>query len=436
MAVLIIAGLDTGGGAGIAADIKTVSALGLHPLPILSAVTYQNPDGVRGYHVLPPELIRGEIRAVKDFFEIEAVKIGMLGNGEAVKIVAEETEGLLRVLDPVLTSSTDHPLIDVEGIETLKDLLIPGSIVTPNVPEAEKLTGMKVSSVEDMKKAARILVEEFGAKAAVVKGGHLDYTDVLYWNGEFYEFRGEMIEGFTHGTGCAFSSALASLLAKGMELPEAVEEAKRFVETAIRFSSREGKCINPLAPLEIDVERWRAYSGLKNAVKRLVEMGELLNPFVPEVGTNFAYATPQGEVFAVKGRIVRYGKTIKPVGPVELNASDHLKRALLKFREFYPEVRAVINLRYSRELIERAEKLGLTVSFYDRREEPEDVKTREGGTIPWGIETAIRRVRERPDVIYHLGDWGKEPMVLIFGENPLEVIEKVKELLDVPRGQS
>ncbi|WP_394325655.1 thiamine-phosphate synthase family protein [Thermococcus thioreducens] len=335
----------------------------------------------------------------------------------------------MRVLDPVLTSSTGHPLIDVEGVETLKDLLIPGSIVTPNVPEAEKLTGMKVSSVEDMKKAARILVDEFGAKTAVVKGGHLDYTDVLYWNGEFYEFRGEMIEGFTHGTGCAFSSALASLLAKGMGLPEAVEEAKRFVETAIVFSSSEGKCINPLAPLEIDVERWRTYSGLKNAVKRLVEMGELLNPFVPEVGTNFAYATPQGEVFAVKGRIVRYGKTIKPIGPVELNASDHLKRALLKFREFYPEVRAVINLRYSRELIERTEKLGLTVSFYDRREEPEEVKRAERGTMEWGIETAIRRVRERPDVIYHLGDWGKEPMVLVFGRDAREVVRKVKELL-------
>ncbi|ASJ12377.1 phosphomethylpyrimidine kinase [Thermococcus thioreducens] len=429
MAVLIIAGLDTGGGAGLKADIETVSALGEHPLPVLTSVTYQNPEKVSGYFSLPAEVVREEIRAVRGHFDIKAVKVGVLGSGEAVKIVAEETRGLLRVLDPVLTSSTGHPLIDVEGVETLKDLLIPGSIVTPNVPEAEKLTGMKVSSVEDMKKAARILVDEFGAKTAVVKGGHLDYTDVLYWNGEFYEFRGEMIEGFTHGTGCAFSSALASLLAKGMGLPEAVEEAKRFVETAIVFSSSEGKCINPLAPLEIDVERWRTYSGLKNAVKRLVEMGELLNPFVPEVGTNFAYATPQGEVFAVKGRIVRYGKTIKPIGPVELNASDHLKRALLKFREFYPEVRAVINLRYSRELIERTEKLGLTVSFYDRREEPGEVKRAERGTMEWGIETAIRRVRERPDVIYHLGDWGKEPMVLVFGRDAREVVRKVKELL-------
>lgn len=429
MAVLIIAGLDTGGGAGIATDVRTVSALGLHPLPVVSAVTYQNPGGVGGYHVLPPEVVREEIRAVRDSFEIGAVKVGMLGNEEVVRTVAGETRPFLRVVDPVLASSTGHPLINPEGIEALKESLIPGSVVTPNVPEAERLTGVKISGVGDMREAARTLVEEFEARAAVVKGGHLDLTDVLYWEGEFYEFRGEKVNGFTHGTGCAFSSALASLLARGMELPEAVRGAKRFVETAIGFSSAEGRCVNPLAPLEVDAERWRAYRELKKAVEGLVEMGELLNPYIPEVGTNFAHSTPHGEVFAVKGRVVRYGKTVKPVGPVEPGASDHLRRALLKFREFYPEVRAVINLRYSSELIERAEKGGLTVSSYDRREEPEEVKAKEGGTIPWGIETALRKSGKRPDLIYHLGDWGKEPMVLVFGKNPAEVLGKIRILL-------
>jgi len=426
MAVLLVAGLDTGGGAGLKADIETVSALGEHPLPVLTAVTYQNPSEVRGYHTLPPEVVREGIRAVKGSFEVKAVKIGMLGSGEVARVVREETEGLTRVFDPVLSSSTGKKLID--DAESLKTL-IPGSIVTPNVPEAEALTGIEIRSAEDMKESARVLVEELGAEGAVVKGGHLNLTDVLYWRGEFYEFPGERAEGFTHGTGCVFSSALATFLAKGFELPEAVEKAKRFVEGSIRFSKAESKAVNPLWELQRDAHRWRAREELEKAVEELMAFGERLNPHVPEVGTNFALATPFGEVFAVKGRIVRYGQTIKPVGPVKLDASDHLKRALLKMREFYPEIKAVLNLRYSEELIEKAEGVGLVVSFYDRREEPEEVKRAERGTMEWGIERAVKRAGKRPDVVYHLGDWGKEPMFLVFGRDAGEVVERVRKLL-------
>jgi len=426
MAVLIIAGLDTGGGAGLKADIETVSALGEHPLPVLTAVTYQNPSGVKGYHTLPPEVVREQIRAVKDGFEAKAVKIGMLGSGEVAGVVREETEGFIRVFDPVVASSTGTKLID--DAEVLK-ALVPGSVVTPNVPEAEALTGVKIRSVEDMGKAAKALVENLGAEGAVVTGGHLDLTDVLYWRGKLYQFPGEKAEGFTHGTGCAFSSALATFLAKGLELPKAVEMAKRFVENSIRFSKAEAKAVNPLWELGRDAHRWKAREDLEKAVEGLVAFGERLNPHVPEVGTNFALATSFGEVFAVKGRIVRYGKTVKPVGPVELNASDHLKRALLKMREFYPELKAVLNLRYSEELIKEAEELGLVVSSYDRREEPEDVKMAERGTMEWGIERAVKRAGKRPDVIYHLGDWGKEPMILVFGRDAGEVVKRVRKLL-------
>ncbi|AMQ18077.1 phosphomethylpyrimidine kinase [Thermococcus peptonophilus] len=428
MAVLIIAGLDTGGGAGLKADIETVSALGEHPLPVVSAITYQNPDEVRGVFPVPPNTIREQIRAVKGVFEIRAVKIGLL-HGGAVKVIAEETKGLIRVLDPVIASSSGFRFLSPEDVEILKRELLPGSIVTPNVPEAEVLTGLKINSIEDIKRVARVLVEELGAEAAIVKGGHLNFTDVLYWNGEVFKFSGERVEGFTHGTGCVFSSALAAFIAKGLELPKAVERAKRFVEGAIRFSGGEGEAVNPLWELQRDTQRWMAKEDLEKAVGELVKLGELLNPHVAEVGTNFALATDFGEVFAVKGRIVRYGKTIKPVGPVELNASDHLRRALLKMREFYPEVRAVINLRYSEKLIKRAEKLGLKVSFYDRREEPEEVKRAERGTMEWGIESAVKRLGEKPNVIYHLGDWGKEPMILVFGRNAEEIVERIRNLI-------
>ncbi|ASJ02914.1 phosphomethylpyrimidine kinase [Thermococcus profundus] len=429
MAVLIIAGLDTGGGAGLKADIETVSALNEHPLPVISAITYQNPKEVRGIFPVPPEVIGEQVRAVREVFDVTAVKIGLL-HGGAIDVVAEETKGLTRVLDPVIASSSGFQFLSPEDVDVLKKKLVPGSIVTPNVPEAEALTGVKISSVGDMKKAVRVLVEELDAEAAVIKGGHLNFTDVLYWDGRDFEFPGESVKGFTHGTGCAFSSALATFIAKGLELPRAVEMAKRFVEGAIMFSNREGKAVNPLWELQRDAQRWKAMRELETAVDKLVKTGELLNRYIAEVGTNFALATDFNEVFAVKGRIVRYGKTIRPVGLVELNASDHLRRALLKMREFYPEVRAVINLRYSEELVERAEKLGLKVSFYDRREEPEEVKRAERGTMEWGIESAVRRLGEKPDVVYHLGDWGKEPMVLVFGGNAEEVVERVHRLIE------
>jgi hydroxymethylpyrimidine kinase/phosphomethylpyrimidine kinase len=428
MAVLIIAGLDTGGGAGLKADIETVSALGEHPLPVVSTITYQNPNEVKGAFPVPAEVIREQVRAVREVFDVKAVKIGLL-HGGAIDVVVEETEGMRRVLDPVVASSSGFLFLSPEDVDVLKKKLVPGSVVTPNVPEAEVLTGVEINSVENMRKAAKILVEELGAEAAVVKGGHLNLTDVLYWNGETFEFPGERAEGFTHGTGCAFSSALAAFIAKGLRLPEAVERAKRFVEGAVRFSSREGKAVNPLWELQRDAQRWRARGELKTAVKELVKIGELLNRHVAEVGMNFALATDFGEVFAVKGRIVRYGKTVKPVGPVELGASDHLRRALLKMQEFYPEVRAVINLRYSEELVEKAKKLGLKVSFYDRREEPKEVKRAERGTMEWGIESAVKRLGERPDVVYHLGDWGKEPMILVLGRNAKEVLKRVKLLI-------
>ncbi|WP_297438167.1 bifunctional hydroxymethylpyrimidine kinase/phosphomethylpyrimidine kinase [Thermococcus sp.] len=426
MAVLIIAGLDTGGGAGLKADIETVSALSEHPLLVLTAVTYQNPEKVSGYFSLPAEVVKNQIRAVRGHFDIKAVKVGVLGSGEIAKAVAEETEGLTRVFDPVMASSTGEKLID--DIDSLR-VLVKGSIVTPNVPEAEALSGIEIHSLEDMKDSARFIARTLKAEAVIVKGGHLDLTDILHWNGEFFEFKGRKVDGFTHGTGCAFSSALTTFLAKGLELPEAVERAKRFVENSIRFSKAEAKAVNPLWELQRDAHRWRAREELERAVQELVNLGERLNPYLPEVGANFALATPFGEVFAVKGRIVRYGKTIKPVGPVGLNASDHLRRALLKMREFYPEVRAVMNLRYSEGLIEHARAIDFFVSFYDRKEEPEDLKRAEKGTMEWGIEAAVKRVGRRPDIIYHLGDWGKEPMVLIFGRDSREVVERVRALV-------
>ena len=440
---LTIAGSDSGGGAGIEADLKTFSAFGVHGLVAITSVTAQNTREVRAIYDVSPEVVAGQIEAVAEDIGVDAAKTGMLSNAGIIKAVAKTVSryGFPLVVDPVMIAKSGAPLLGEDAVEVLVKEIIPlATVVTPNRPEAEKLSGIKIESLEDARKAAKFIVEELGAEAAIVKGGHLGWreaVDVLYYQGSFREYRKPFVDGCTHGTGCSFSAAIAANLAKGKPLEEAVRIAKEFITLGISYGLRIGRghCpVNQNAWIEIPAERWRVYESLTGALAELLKV-EGLSHYVPEVGMNFVYALPKiyargkEDVAGVKGRIVKFGDSVKPVGPVEFGASDHMARAVLTMMDFYPELRSGLNLRYDEELIERAKRLGLKVSFYDRREEPEEVKLREGATIPWGIETAVRRLGERPDVVYHLGDWGKEPMILLFGNTPGEVVERLRLLL-------
>ncbi len=442
---LTIAGSDSGGGAGIEADLKTFSAFGVHGLVAITSVTAQNTQEVRAIYDVSPEVVAKQIEAVADDIGVDAAKTGMLSNAEIIKAVAKTVKRyeFPLVVDPVMIAKSGAPLLREDAMDALIKEIIPlATVVTPNKPEAEKLSGIKIETLEDTKKAAKIIVEELGAKAAVVKGGHLNLgeaVDVLYYDGKFREYRAPFVEGCTHGTGCSFSAAITANLAKGKDLEEAIEVAKEFITMGIFYGARIGKghCpVNQNVWIEIPAEKWRVYESLTKAVRELERIGDRILPHVPEVGMNFVYALPRlyartpKDVAGVKGRIVRFGNTVKAVGSVEFGASSHIARAVLKFMELYPEIRSALNLRYSKGLIERAQKIGFKVSFYDRREEPEEIKAKEGATIPWGIERAIKRLSERPDIIYHLGDWGKEAMVLIFGESPEDVLRKLKMLVE------
>ncbi|MDK2983114.1 MAG: hydroxymethylpyrimidine kinase / phosphomethylpyrimidine kinase / thiamine-phosphate diphosphorylase [Thermococcaceae archaeon] len=440
---LTIAGSDSGGGAGIEADLKTFSAFGVHGLVAITSVTAQNTQEVRAIYDISPKVVAQQIEAVVEDIGVDAAKTGMLSNTEIIKAVAKTIRkyDFPLVVDPVMIAKSGAPLLREDAMESLINEIIPlAKLVTPNKPEAEKLSGIKIGNLEDARKAAKIIVEELGAEGAIVKGGHLglsEAVDVLYFNGEFKEYRAPFVEGCTHGTGCSFSAAIAANLAKGKELEEAIRIAKEFITMGIYYGAKigHGHCpVNQNAWIEIPAEKWRVYEALRNAVKELLAI-EGLSRYVPEVGMNFVYALPKlyarskENVAGVKGRIVKFGSTVKPVGDVEFGASDHIARAVLTFMEFFPETRSALNLKYSKGLIKKASELGLRVSFYDRREEPEGIKAKEGSTIPWGIRTAIERVNSKPDIIYHLGDWGREAMILIFGESPEIVLRKLKMLI-------
>lgn len=237
--LLTIAGSDSSGGAGIQADLKTFGALGTYGMSCICAVTAQNTKGVTAVSNIPTDVIRAELEAVYDDIPPDAVKTGMLSTPEIVDTVADFLRGNNRaplVVDPVMVATTGARLLEDEAIEVYKKKLIPlATVITPNIPEAEVLSGLSISSLGDMKKAAEKLME-LGPGAVLVKGGHSveDATDVLFDGKDFHEFPGERVDTEnTHGTGCTLSSAIAVMLAKEQSLSEAMFYAKKYLTGAL-----------------------------------------------------------------------------------------------------------------------------------------------------------------------------------------------------------
>lgn len=238
---LTIAGSDSGGGAGIQADLKTFQMLDVYGMSAITAVTAQNTLGVQGIYDIPLEGIALQIDAVAEDIGLDAVKTGMLSKPEVIELVAEKAKQHRfphLVVDPVMIAKGGAKLLVDEAVSVLRRVLLPlATIVTPNVPEAQVLTGLDITSIDMMKEAAKRIVDQYGAKSVVVKGGHLpgEPIDVFYSDGAFVLLEGQRVHTrHTHGTGCTFSAAIAAELAKGRSLEDAVKTAKTFITCAIR----------------------------------------------------------------------------------------------------------------------------------------------------------------------------------------------------------
>ena len=236
---LTIAGSDSSGGAGIQADIKTMQANGVYAMSAITALTAQNTTGVSGIFEVTPEFLGQQLDAVFTDIYPDAVKIGMVASAELVKMIAfklKEYKAERIVVDPVMVSTSGSRLISEEAIQILKTELFPlASVLTPNIPEAEVLFGASIHSAQDMERAAQAISEEYHC-AVLLKGGHQlnDANDLLYAEGKNRWFYGRRIDNSnTHGTGCTLSSAIASNLAKGYGLEEAVERAKEYISGAL-----------------------------------------------------------------------------------------------------------------------------------------------------------------------------------------------------------
>jgi len=434
---MTIAGSDSGGGAGIEADLKTFSALGVFGTCVVTAITAQNTMGVQGIFPVPPEVVKAQIQAVLEDIPVKAAKTGMLYSRGIMEVVAEAAgkHGIPLVVDPVFTAGTGSSLIIEEDKAALVDLLLPkAKVFTPNLSEAEAVTGLKIDGLEDMKEAARRIADS-GAEAVIIKGGHLEAADrkiydVLYHNGSFRVFEKERVDIEPHGGGCAFSAAITAFLARGEDLERAVEGAEEFIKASFMGATRVGSGrvpVNPLASLHKKSEAIEVL-GRVEAAARMIEENISFLPYIAEVGTQIAMALPfptgPMDVAAIEGRIVKLRGGPRAVGPARLGASRHIANVILTAIKHDSEIRAAMNLHYDPRLVEAFRRMGCEAAEFDRGSEPAEVKHVEGMSLSWGTEEAIRSAGRVPDIIYDKGEVGKEPMIRVLGRDAVEVVEK------------
>jgi len=437
--ILTIAGSDSGGGAGIQADVKTITLLGGFAMSVLTALTAQNTVEVRAIHPVPPSFIDEQLNAVLSDIGADAAKTGMLFDVPAIEIVADRLRayGMEKlVVDPVMVAKGGDVLLVEEARKTLIKRLVPMAfVVTPNVPEAEVLSKRSIDKEEDIYEAARA-IHALGPKHVLIKGGHLKgpAKDILYDGKDFFVFEKDRIRTpHTHGTGCVYSAAIATHLAWGADIKGAVTGAKDFIHTAIRVALPLGKGHGPTniyAPFQKGQEKYGVIEALDSSLARLRQAP--LGHLMPEVQSNLGYALPFAETYAdvaaFPGRLVRLGEKIMAVSTPRFGASRHIAAIILSAMRRDPAFRSAMNIRFSEARIRQCQALGWEVRSFDRAHEPKHIKEREGGTLEWGTEAVLSQAPEIPDVIYDRGEIGKEPMIRVLGRTPEEVVDKVIQL--------
>jgi hydroxymethylpyrimidine/phosphomethylpyrimidine kinase len=430
---LSIAGSDSVGGAGLQADLKAFEALGVHACTVVTAVTSQNTRGVSSIFPLPAKEVAMQLSSVLEDVELDAIKTGMLYSADIVKIVASllrEVEAPI-VVDPVMTATTGSDLHITGFLEALVTKLLPMSaLVTPNLYEAERMTGIKVKDERTARRAAQEILE-LGPDAVLLKGGHLkgaEAADYLCTDGRIVKIVSPRIDAEVHGTGCALGSIIAGNLALGHELEDAVRISKGMIYKAILARERVGMgvpCANPLAILRIEAQKAPMLEQLEDAGHELEEVMD--STLLPEVGTNMGYAVlgalEPNEVAAFDGRIVRIRTRARRIGAARFGASKHVARIVLAASSRNPEIRCAMNAKYSEENVEACKKARLSVATFDRAKEPKGVSS-----MTWGVLWAIDKHGSVPDIIFDKGGIGKEPMIRILGRDPPEVISKLKRI--------
>jgi len=346
-----------------------------------------------------------------------------------VRAVAAELAGTKfpLVVDPVMVATVGASLERADFAAALTRHLLPrAALVTPNRPEAERLTGRRVRTLSDARAAAKAIAKA-GAEAVLVKGGHFkgELVDLLYHDGAFTEYRGYRYPNALHGSGCTLSASIAAHLAAGLDLARAVERGRQRVALGFLLSYRAGRGVG-IVNSHARVDRYEVLQAVGEGAAAAARTVPL--DWVPEVGINFGYALPAAtgpeDVCALEGRIIRVGDRLQAAGAPAFGGSRHVARIILTAMRFDPRVRSAINLKYKEKNLSRLKKFGFTIGTFERGMQPEGTSTME-----WGTERAIRRLGRVPDIIADRGDVGKEAMVRILGTEPRDVMRKVRRVV-------
>jgi hydroxymethylpyrimidine/phosphomethylpyrimidine kinase len=439
---LTVAGSDSGGGAGVQADLKTFEACGAFGTSALTAVTAQNTRGVTASEVLAPETVRAQYDAVVPDFDVAAAKTGMLGESAVVRSVADAlaTADFPVVVDPVVVAETGDRLLTDDGVDAVREELLPrAALATPNVPEAELLAGVSVDGEDDLRAAADA-VRDLGPDAVLLTGGHLDGDPVDVFAGESTRAftRERVATDATHGSGCTLSAAITARLAHGDPLPDAVERGVLGAADAIAADTEFGSGAGPVDHRAVadaaGPATGRSTADAVAAARDVVAALEAEWPprLVPEVGTNVAVApadaTHPEDVVAVDGRIHATTRGVRATGGVEPGASSHVARFLLGVRERDPAVAAAANVRWSEDRADTLRERWDTETV-DRSREPADA----AGTMDWAASEAMTDRDTAPDAVLDPGAVGKEAMVRVLATDGDALTEKLREVTSLER---
>lgn len=431
MNVLSIGGSDPSAGAGIQQDLKTFYALGVYGLTVVTTITSQNSSKFSEANVLSTTAIKSQIRSIFSDFDVAAIKVGMVFTKEIILSIKSELEKrkIPIVLDPVIKSTTGGTLLKKNALRDYKKHLIPLSYaITPNVEEAGILSGVEINHRKDLEEAAH-KIQKLGTKNVVITGfvkSKTKISDYILSNNNSSFIENKRISTINHGSGCAFSAALTVFLAERNNFFDSVKFANSYVGHYIQNANSFGRGIKIVEPQK---------DALKEELRRKIKEFCKLDVarYIPQCQTNFVYSKPKpkglDDCVGIQGRIVKTGNLVTVAGRLEYGGSKHVATAVLSMNKKFSRIRSAINLKLDQKLIKKFLEKGYIVESYDRKDEPQKVK-KEGSSIEWGIKTIIKNMKEPCDVIYHKGDFGKEPMLLVLGENPTSVMKKLANVLN------
>ncbi|MCY3853964.1 MAG: bifunctional hydroxymethylpyrimidine kinase/phosphomethylpyrimidine kinase [Thaumarchaeota archaeon] len=429
MNILSITGSDPTAGAGIQSDIKTFFMLHIYAFTVVTSITSQNTKQFFKITPIAANMVRNQLDSILSNFVVDSIKVGVVYNSSITKTIYSKLkkQNVLLVLDPILKSTTGGTLLQESAIDVYKKLLIPlSSVITPNVYEASVLANMQIKSKNDLYQCASIL-NSLGAKNVVITGFKIknQIVDLIYEDYKYHELFVHEQCNMVHGTGCNYSAALVSYLSMGENLYRSALLAQKFVYNIIKNS----KSNNMKIPI-ID-ESNKLISILNKAILKLKQL-ERFHDLIPECQTNFVFSESNpksiNDVIGISGRIVKSQNNIVVAGGLKYGGSKHVATAIVEIARKFPDLRSAINIKYSDELVKKLKKMDYHILFYDRSKEPPNMK-KWGRSIFLGINNAIKYTLKKPDVIFHTGDIGKEPMILIFGRDPFDVIKKINNIL-------